>query len=46
MNRLEQKIEETMQHGGLIFWITTIVCGVGLYGLLWFLLALGVIFDL
>ena len=46
MSRWEEKIEETMQHGGPIFWITTIICGVGLYGLLWLLLALGVIFDL
>ena len=35
-----------MEKGGLVFWITTIICGVGLYGLLWLLLTLGVVFDL
>jgi len=34
-----------MEKGGLVFWITTIICAVGLYGLLWFLLALGVMLD-
>lgn len=35
-----------MEKGGLVFWITTIICGVGLYGLLWFLLAIGVVLGL
>jgi len=46
MNSLEDKIEEIMERGGFGFWITALVCAVGLYGLLWFLLALGVVFNL
>lgn len=40
------KIDEKMNEGGILFWITALICAVGLYGLLWFLLALGVVFNL
>ena len=40
------KLDDEMNKGGLLFWITALLCSVGLYGLLWFLLALGVVFDL
>lgn len=42
MNRFDLEMDK----GGLIFWITTIICGVGLYGLLWLLLAIGVVLGL
>lgn len=41
MNRWEEKIEETMQLGGVGFWIVCAVFAVGFYGLLWLLLAIG-----
>jgi hypothetical protein len=43
MSKIEQKIEETMQRGGLGFWILCIVFSVGFYGALWLILALGTI---
>jgi hypothetical protein len=43
MSRWEKKIEETMQKGGLGFWILCIVFSVGFYGALWLILALGTI---
>jgi hypothetical protein len=46
MSNWEQKIEEVMQRGGFGFWILCIVFSVGIYGLLWFSMALGVMFDL
>ena len=46
MNRLEQKIEETMQRGGVGFWILCVIFAVGFYGLLWFTMALGIAFGL
>ena len=46
MNRLEDKIEEIMQRGGVGFWILCAVFAVGFYGLLWFSMALGVAFNL
>jgi hypothetical protein len=42
MSRWEQKIQETMQRGGLGFWIICIVFSVGFYGLLWLTMALAV----
>ena len=46
MNRLEDKIEEIMQRGGVGFWILCTIFAVGFYGLLWFSMALGVAFNL
>jgi hypothetical protein len=43
MSKIEQKIEETMQRGGLGFWILCIVFSVGFYGALWLFMALGTI---
>lgn len=40
MSKIEQKIEETMQHGGLGFWILCLIFSIGFYGLLWFLMAI------
>ena len=45
MNRLEQKIEETMQRGGFGFWIICVVFAVGFYGLLWLMMAFGIAFG-
>jgi len=45
MSRLEKKIEETMQRGGIGFWILCVVFAVGFYGLLWFTMALGIAFG-
>jgi hypothetical protein len=39
------KFEQQMEKGGLVFWLVAVVCSFGLYGLLWFLLALGVVFN-
>ena len=41
MSKIEQKIEETMQRGGLGFWLICLIFSIGFYGLLWFLMALG-----
>jgi hypothetical protein len=41
MGRLEKKIEQTMQRGGVGFWILCIVFSLGFYGILWFIMALG-----
>ena len=46
MSSLEDKIEEIMQRGGVGFWILCVVFALGFYGLLWFSMALGVMFDL
>ena len=46
MSRLEDKIEEIMQRGGAGFWILCTIFAVGIYCLLWFSMALGVMFDL
>ena len=46
MSSHEDKIEEIMQRGGVGFWILCVVFALGFYGLLWFSMALGVMFDL
>ena len=43
MGRLEKKIEETLQRGGVGFWILCVVFSVGFYGALWLILAIGTI---
>ena len=43
MGRLEKKIEETLQRGGVGFWILCVVFSVGFYGALWLILAFGTI---
>ena len=40
------KLDQQMEKGSLVFWLVAIVCSIGLYGLLWFLMALGVVFNL
>lgn len=40
------KIDEEMNKCGLLFWVTLAVSAVGLYGLLWITLALGIAFGL
>jgi hypothetical protein len=42
----DEKVEEILRDGGIAFWILCIVFSVGIYGLLWFSMALGVMFDL
>lgn len=41
MSRWEEKIEETMQRGGIGFWILCVVFSLGFYGFLWLMMALG-----
>ena len=41
MSKIEQKIEETMQRGGLGFWLICLIFSIGFYSLLWLLMALG-----
>lgn len=41
MSKIERKIEETMQRGGMGFWLLCLIFSMGFYGLLWFLMALG-----
>ena len=40
MSKIERKIEETMQKGGLGSWIICLIFSIGFYSLLWLFIAL------
>ena len=35
-------IDERLNEGGLLFWLTVVIGAIGFYGALWFLMALGI----